>query len=430
MRKILFTLIVTLLPQIVFGNVTISEIMYDPEGADADREWIEVHNAGSELVDLSLWKLFEANTNHKLTLVQGSTLGPGSYGVIVGDPMKFKEDYPSYGGLVMDSTFSLGNSGEVFEMRNEAGETVDSVSYLMEWGAAGDGGSLQKIDGKWVSSMPTIGRENVLVVVIPVASTATTSNVTQNTVNNRLSSHSQTVGLSSYSSRVTFEADAGRPRLSAAGSSVQFEAKTKGVSETGRPRFTWSFGDGASVRGEKVNHAYSYPGEYNVVLNAEYGKEMAVAKTHVKVVEPLLMFATATPLFIEIANNSLEEVNLEGWRIVYDDNDRTFIFPMNTIVDKGRRIAIPHTVSGISHETGRFALRDTDNREVASLIVKATPTAVQIEKVKDTLAVAQRELEQLTLPHEAGYNKEVADRAALRINELFLNLISLKRSLE
>ena len=31
----------------------ISEIMYDPSGTDTNREWIEVHNAGSESVDLA-----------------------------------------------------------------------------------------------------------------------------------------------------------------------------------------------------------------------------------------------------------------------------------------------------------------------------------------------------------------------------------------
>ena len=53
---------------VAYANILINEVMYDVEGTDTDREWIEVYNDGSESVDLSTYKLFEANTNHGLTL--------------------------------------------------------------------------------------------------------------------------------------------------------------------------------------------------------------------------------------------------------------------------------------------------------------------------------------------------------------------------
>ena len=50
------------------AEVVINEIMYDLEGTDTGREWIEIYNNSNSSVDLSSYKLFEADTNHELTI--------------------------------------------------------------------------------------------------------------------------------------------------------------------------------------------------------------------------------------------------------------------------------------------------------------------------------------------------------------------------
>jgi thiamine phosphate synthase YjbQ (UPF0047 family) len=37
--------------------VTINEIMYDPDGSDTNREWVELYNDGGSSVDLSAWEI-------------------------------------------------------------------------------------------------------------------------------------------------------------------------------------------------------------------------------------------------------------------------------------------------------------------------------------------------------------------------------------
>src|SRR3989344_2910155 len=127
----IFTAIFYTIPVVsVSASMVINEIMYDLKGSDTDREWIEVVNAGGDAVDLSEWKFFEANTNHKLTLVLGqATLPPGAYAVIVDNPEKFKNDWPGYSGVLFDSSFSLNNTGETISLRT--GELIDvgSVTY-------------------------------------------------------------------------------------------------------------------------------------------------------------------------------------------------------------------------------------------------------------------------------------------------------------
>lgn len=99
------------------SNIEFSEIMYDLEGSDTDRGWIELYNGEETGVDLTNWRLDENGTQHILTLKQGSTtLASGSYAVISGNYEKFKEDNPSFSGTAFDSSFSLSNTGETLKI--------------------------------------------------------------------------------------------------------------------------------------------------------------------------------------------------------------------------------------------------------------------------------------------------------------------------
>ena len=85
-----------------YAQVEITEIMYDLEGGDAGLEWVEIHNTGGSVVDLTQWRFFEADVNHKLGIIYGDgILGAGEYGVIVSDVSPIKT------GEVFDSSFSL-----------------------------------------------------------------------------------------------------------------------------------------------------------------------------------------------------------------------------------------------------------------------------------------------------------------------------------
>ncbi len=164
-----------------FAGIEINEIMYDLKtGSDDGREWIEVYNNGSETVDFSTYKFFEAETNHKLSLVSGSAkLEPYSYVLIVSDFAKFKIDWPNLSASIFDSTFSLNNGGESIAIRNEE-DLIDKYFYNTNSGGAGDGKSLQKINGAWQSATPTPGRENKITIIPksdPLPSKKVSSNI-------------------------------------------------------------------------------------------------------------------------------------------------------------------------------------------------------------------------------------------------------------
>lgn len=132
--------------------------MYDVPGSDAGREWVEITNMGSQQVDLTAYRFFEANTNHKLTIVLGSpVLAPSTSVVIVEDLSLFTSDWPGFTGTVLKSTFSLSNTGETLAIKNASSSIEDSVSYTSSIGAAGDSGSLHRRGDSFVSAQPNPG---------------------------------------------------------------------------------------------------------------------------------------------------------------------------------------------------------------------------------------------------------------------------------
>ncbi len=162
-KKIVAWGLLLFVPGLAFGAIEINEIMYDLSGADDGREWVEIINTGSETVDLDGWKFFEADTKHGLTVAQGDlNLGSGDLAVIVADPAKFLADWPGFNGTLLDSSFSLSNTGEPLSLLDASLADQGGVAYDASLGAAGTGESLQQFDDGWRASLPTPGRENEL----------------------------------------------------------------------------------------------------------------------------------------------------------------------------------------------------------------------------------------------------------------------------
>lgn len=169
-----------LAPSAVFASFEISEIMYDLPGADAGREWVELHNTGVGLVDIANWKLYESNTNHRLVPEGSSIIPEGGYAIIADDVVKFKSDWPSYRGVLFSSSFSLSNSGEVIAFHDASSTVITSLSYTPQ-GARGNGNSLNFVSGALVERAPSPG-EVTSASALPVkvaASSVGNSSVTQ-----------------------------------------------------------------------------------------------------------------------------------------------------------------------------------------------------------------------------------------------------------
>lgn len=373
------------------GRLILTEIMYDAPGTDSGREWIEVQNAGTSSVDLSTWRLFEANTNHKISAAVGSNgatstpdLAVGGFAIIADVPDKFMADNPTYRGLLFDSAFSLSNDGEPLALHDETLAESDAVSYQPGWGAAGDGNTLQKsAGGVWISAPATPGAATTASASEPPLAlpgdTATTTDSTAESPGGSaeeggvISTHSSQEAATVSYSAPEFEITAGRPRIGFVGAPLSFEARVKRSKDippgTGM-RSAWSFGDGGQAFDAATQHVYEFPGQYAVVVNCDSGGAHAVARVAVKIIEPRLSISftpapsPASPASIEVANLDTTEINIGGF--IVEDAQTHFIVPRDTIIAPHLSIRLPSDLTGIAQPTGFVRIAAPSGRILAS----------------------------------------------------------------
>jgi hypothetical protein len=169
-------------------GIVINEVMYDLPGTDTDREWIEIYNNEAAPVNMSEFKLFEANTNHAINFVQGSEIiGASEFAIIADDTSVFLADWPGFAGSLFDSSFSLSNTGEGLVIRNSSLDAVENITYDTAMGAAGNGNTLCRYpDGNvsLVECTATPGFANAVNQTIntTVQDNTNTTNTTNNTI--------------------------------------------------------------------------------------------------------------------------------------------------------------------------------------------------------------------------------------------------------
>ncbi len=166
--------------------VTINEIMYNPEGNDANREWIEI--ASSACVDLTAFRVSESGTQHTIAYYRnGSSC---TYSVICDDctalaPM-ITASVPLY-----KSTFSLSNSGEYLAITASIANGTSIIDAINYSALAREGYSIEFVNGSWIESLAmngSPGQANHDEIIITHENT-TTENSTQDhsmTENNTL----------------------------------------------------------------------------------------------------------------------------------------------------------------------------------------------------------------------------------------------------
>lgn len=144
-------------------SIAISEIYYDAPGSDTGQEWIEVINQGASDLTIhagraaSSWRMIVNANRHILTLTQGSpSINPKQRFIIAANSDTFLREHPTYAGTVLDSSFSLPNTiGTLGISLDSQSDPITSSVYTSEWGAAGNGRSLEMDGGgAWHESIP------------------------------------------------------------------------------------------------------------------------------------------------------------------------------------------------------------------------------------------------------------------------------------
>ncbi len=334
-----------LIPIITHAQIQITEIMYDPEGSDTKREWVEIYNNSDQSIDHSTWFLHENNVFHKLVAQAGSIVSAKSYAIIVDSIPEVLADYASYVGPIFDSVFSLNNTGETISLANSQKSLIDTFTYNSEMGAMSDGNSIQINDGVHVVAGPTFGEVNKTESELPVVEESTSVTSTTTSTSNTSttdSTHSEQVTVSNYVPTSPFKIGAGRDRTVSINTPLEFEAYLS--KPEFKPRFHWNFGDFNEDGGRKTTHVYVNTGVYEVVLEGKTKEYAGISRTQIHVIEPQLEIVQSTTS-ISIHNQSKQEINIGNFVLNFKKD--YISIPRNTIVAGGASITTPIATSTI-----------------------------------------------------------------------------------
>jgi hypothetical protein len=151
----------------VRAQVVINEIFYHAPEDLEDLQYLELHNAGEQAVDLSGWAF---SKGVKYRFPAGSRIEPRGFLVLAVHADRFRQAHP---GVVLAGVFEsrISRKGERLELKDASGKTIDSVRFSdrSPWPAGADGqsGSLERIcptaegddAANWISSPLSKTRE-------------------------------------------------------------------------------------------------------------------------------------------------------------------------------------------------------------------------------------------------------------------------------
>ncbi len=208
------------------------------------------------------------------------------------------------------------------------------------------------------------------------------------------STHYGATPVTSVSKTSSPSVGAGRDRVGAVGSPLEFKVETGGGSDSYRQSiFNWNFGDGAQGTGPLVTHVYDYPGEYVVVLSANFPEGEAVARVNVRIVEPGITVTLATPERIELKNDSKYETNLFGRALIV--GGQAFVFPRDTIIKAGQNISFGSKITKLNplgaNDVEIMILGETEHSKIVAKIEKQKKEKVAY--LENQISVLQQDLE-------------------------------------
>jgi PKD repeat protein len=369
-------LLSVLFPFYSYAAVRINEIAWMGTTLSGTDEWIELSNDGTAAVDLSGWKIDAEDGSPSIDL--SGQISSGGFFLIERTDDTTVPDVTA--DLVAAFGNGLGNAGETLRLRDASGAIVDTVVGGADWALIGgdnttkDTPQRRSASSGWVTGKPT--PRTATVVGGEVLGTQTTSSAPEtsspsaSTTDTTGSSVKKAAYASSVYPRETLTVSAGRDIRTFTGLSVSFSGNALGLYDEPLPYATyrWNFGDGATAVGKMVDHVYRFPGEYTVTLQVSNATLESSDRALVVVVPPSVVFGqvhVGPDGYVELKNESDQEVDISGWILSSSLSGQSFVFPPHSIMPPRHATPFPNQVTALLGDGGVFTLRFANGTTVA-----------------------------------------------------------------
>jgi len=156
MKILIIPVIILLLIISVNADIVIDEIMYNPEGADNNQEFVELYL--DEIINLENYLIEDQNSQDILETLQ--FIDNSNYALIVEEGFDYNNIQASVYSAGATIGNNLNNDEDTVTIKDPEENIIDEVEYSDELGADNNGMSLCKIDDEWRECISTPGEEN------------------------------------------------------------------------------------------------------------------------------------------------------------------------------------------------------------------------------------------------------------------------------
>lgn len=294
----------------------------------------------------------------------------------------------------------LNNDGDSVVLKDENGDTVDSISYGNEnMNAPQDGESLiRKFDGvdsdnnsDWtITTDITLDAANHLVAPVVVNTpSGNTSNssvssgntyVSTNTVSSSIKTNTTTAKSVVDPIKISWKLD--WPYGLGVGEIGTFDARGTADPRGGDIGLVWNFGDSATGTGFIVSHSYATSGVYIVSVSGSstasttgkkdfkvyVGNDFSFSQNQVKIGGYLVDASSTDDEFIELVNFSTSSRNISFWKIK-NKSGKEYEIPQNTNISASGTLKFFRSITHLSF--------DKDGDE----IIFSSPSDKEVDKI-------------------------------------------------
>jgi|CXWL01.1.fsa_nt_gi hypothetical protein len=365
------------LPSVASAQVRINEVAWMGTLGNANAEWIELYNQGSDTVSLANWMLLSTSGTPSITLT-GSIVGNSFY-------LLTRTSATILSGVTGDQVYTgaLSNSGATLMLADNGGVEVDRVEGGSNWETIGGDNVTKKTPqrgvGGWVTATPTPRAQNAEIAgedteddeELEEESATTTPTTTIGGLSTSLTTPSYTLPklyLVTGPNRVV-------PQYAVTPFSVYvYDEKGKQKRST---NISWSFGDGAQETGAKTQHAFDAVGTYLVVVRAENDETSALRTIIVEVEEASVGIGEVTSEGIELINNGDDVLDVSGWTL--RAGTKRFVIPPDTALLPHTTVVFTNSVTKLSTTNHNVSLYYAGGR----LAVEGTQATVPLLSERD-----------------------------------------------